>query len=86
MRNEECGTGNADNSASRTPNSAIDHLNEAQLIAERGPMPLYLADVHLHRARLFRNREELSIARELIDRHHYDRRREELDDAEKLLQ
>jgi tetratricopeptide (TPR) repeat protein len=28
-------------------------LDEAQQIAERGPMPLYLADVHLHRARLF---------------------------------
>lgn len=28
-------------------------LEEAQQVAERGPMPLYLADVHLHRARLF---------------------------------
>ena len=28
-------------------------LEEAQQIAERGPMPLYLADVHLHRARLW---------------------------------
>jgi len=27
------------------------HLDEAQQIAERGPMPLYLADIHLHRAR-----------------------------------
>lgn len=57
-------------------------LNEAQQIAERGPMPLYLADVHLHRARLFRDRTALAKARTLIDRHGYDRRREELADAE----
>ena len=57
------------------------HLAEAQLIAERGPMPLYLADVHLHRARLFRNRAELAQASTLIDRHHYGRRNQELADA-----
>jgi len=28
-------------------------LDEAWEIAERGPMPLSLADIHLHRARLF---------------------------------
>jgi hypothetical protein len=28
-------------------------LDEAWEIAERGPMPLFLADIHLHRARLF---------------------------------
>lgn len=28
-------------------------LDEAWQIAERGPMPLYLCDIHLHRARLF---------------------------------
>lgn len=32
---------------------AIDDLNEAWEIAERGPMPLHMADIHLHRARLF---------------------------------
>ena len=35
------------------PDSAQDDLDEAYEIAERGPMPLYLADIHLHRARLF---------------------------------
>jgi tetratricopeptide (TPR) repeat protein len=35
-------------------------LAEAQQIAERGPMPLYLADVHLHRARLFRDKAALA--------------------------
>jgi tetratricopeptide (TPR) repeat protein len=36
------------------PAEAARLLDEAQQIAERGPMPLYLADVHLHRARLAR--------------------------------
>lgn len=57
-------------------------LDEAQQIAERGPMPLYLADVHLHRARLFRDKAALAQARVLIDKHGYGRRREELADAE----
>jgi hypothetical protein len=57
-------------------------LNEAQEIAERGPMPLYLADIHLHRARLFRDRTELAKARDLIEKHGYGRRKEELEDAE----
>jgi hypothetical protein len=34
---------------------AQSDLNEAWEIAERGPMPLFLADVHLHRARLLEN-------------------------------
>lgn len=33
--------------------SAQGDLDEAWDIAERGPMPLYQADIHLHRARLF---------------------------------
>ena len=33
--------------------SAQSDLDEAWEIAERGPMPLFLADIHLHRARLF---------------------------------
>jgi tetratricopeptide (TPR) repeat protein len=57
-------------------------LDQAQEIAERGPMPLHLADVHLHRARLFRDRAELARARDLIKTHGYGRRDEELADAE----
>jgi tetratricopeptide (TPR) repeat protein len=72
-------------------------LEEAQQIAERGPMPLHLADVHLHRARLFgrlvkneRERKfphivpkaELAEARRLIEKHGYWRRKEELEAAE----
>ncbi len=60
---------------------ARHYLDEAQLIAERGPMPLHLADVHLHRARLFHDRVALAEARRLIEAHGYGRRREELADA-----
>jgi hypothetical protein len=34
------------------PESAQSDLDEAWDVAERGPMPLFLADIHLHRARL----------------------------------
>jgi hypothetical protein len=35
------------------PESAQSDLDEAWEIAERGPMPLFLAEIHLHRAGLF---------------------------------
>jgi len=35
------------------PESAQSDLDEAWEIAERGPMPLFRADIHLYRARLF---------------------------------
>ena len=70
-------------------------LDEAFEIAERGPMRLHLADIHLHRARLFglianrpetypwvSPRDDLDKARKLIDECGYGRRREELEDAE----
>jgi hypothetical protein len=62
-----------------------------QQIAERGPMRLFLADVHLYRARLFfrenraEAREELQKARVLIERCGYHRRDEELRDAEAVI-
>jgi hypothetical protein len=62
--------------------SARADLDEAQEIAERGPMPLHLADIALYRARLFRDREALATARRLIEKHGYWRRKEELEDAE----
>ncbi len=61
---------------------ARKHLTEAQQIAERGPMPLFLADVHLHRARMFRDKAELAKAAEIIRRVGYGRRYDELADAE----
>ena len=66
-------------------------LDEAWEIAERGPMPLFLADIHLHRARLFFReanypwespQKDLAEARRLTEKHGYWRRKEELEDAE----
>ncbi len=67
------------------PTVAHRHLAEAQQIAQRGPMPLILADIHLTRARLFRDREALAQAANLIRTHGYGRRAEELADAERAL-
>jgi hypothetical protein len=67
------------------PDLAQKDLAEAQQIAERGPMPLFLADVHLTRARLFRDREALAQAATLIRSLGYGRRFDELADAERAL-
>jgi tetratricopeptide (TPR) repeat protein len=57
-------------------------LDEAWQIAERGPMRLHMADIHLHRARLFHDKEDLEKARALIERCGYWRHKEEFEDAE----
>ncbi|MDK9725472.1 MAG: toll/interleukin-1 receptor domain-containing protein [Sterolibacteriaceae bacterium MAG5] len=57
-------------------------LDEAQQVAERGSMKLYLADIALTRARLFKDRGELAKARALIEECGYGRRLPELADAE----
>jgi hypothetical protein len=75
--------------------SAQSDLDDAFEIAERGPMPLFIADIHLYRARLFglsKDRQasypwtspqaDLAEARRLIQKHGYWRRKEELEDAE----
>ena len=59
-------------------------LDEAEEIAERGPMPLHLADVNLYRARLFHDCEALAECRRLVEKHGYWRRREELEDLEAM--
>jgi hypothetical protein len=74
------------------PESAQTDLDEAFEIAGRGPMPLFLADIHLYRARLFglskdrypwtSPQHDLAEARGLIEKHGYGRRKEELEDAE----
>jgi tetratricopeptide (TPR) repeat protein len=70
-------------------------LDEAWLIAERGPMRLQMADIHLYRARLFHAvkpypwespHADLAAARELIKHCAYWRRKEELEDAEAAAQ
>jgi hypothetical protein len=63
---------------------ACADLDEAWEIAERGPMRLFMADVRLYRARLFRDREELREARRVIIELGYGRRAGELEDAEHL--
>jgi hypothetical protein len=78
---------------------ARENVNDAYDIAERGPMRLRLADIHLHRARLFglmdsrpaaypwaSPRDDLDAAKKLIDDCGYGRRREELADAEAAYQ
>jgi hypothetical protein len=60
-------------------------LEEARRIAERGPMRLFLADIHLARARLFGDAEELEKAAELIEETGYGRREEELEDARRMM-
>jgi len=76
-------------------------LDETWEIAERGPMPLFQADVLLYRARLFglgyadrtpsgpypwgSPADDLAAARTLITKHGYGRRLPELEDAERAL-
>ncbi len=76
------------------PESAQSDLDEAWEIAERGPMRLHMADIHLHRARLFFRdaqypwespRADLDAAKELIEKCGYGRRKEELEDAEAAI-
>lgn len=64
---------------------ALKHLAEAQQIAERGPMRLFLADIHLTRARFFHDRDELAKAAKLIRTLGYGRCYQELADAEAAL-
>ncbi|HZW26677.1 MAG TPA: SEFIR domain-containing protein [Gallionella sp.] len=76
-------------------------LDEALEIAERGTMPLFMADIYLHRARLFFReaeypwhnedgtprsaQQDLAKAWRLIEKHGYWRRKEELEDAEAVI-
>ena len=57
-------------------------------------MKLFMADIHLHRARLFFREAtypwgsaaaDLAAARELIEKCGYGRRKEELEDAERAI-
>ena len=76
------------------PETAQEDLDEAWEIAERGPMKLHMADIHLYRARLFFREKDypwesakadLAAARKLIEQCGYRRRKEELDDAERVI-
>jgi len=65
-----------------SPNEAGGDLDSAAEIAERGPMKLFMADIHLCRGRLFREKTELQKARLLIEDCGYWRRKDELEDVE----
>ena len=76
------------------PDSAQADLDEAWEIAERGPMRLHLADIHLHRARLFFREAQypwespaadLASSEKLINECGYHRRDEELADAKAAI-
>jgi tetratricopeptide (TPR) repeat protein len=74
---------------------AVQRLNEAREIAERGPMGLHLADIHLRRAYLFCEKKlypwpssakgDLAAAEKLINECGYHRRDKELEDTEKAI-
>jgi tetratricopeptide (TPR) repeat protein len=73
---------------------AREDLDDAWDIGERGSMRLHLADIHLHRARLFfrekpypwkSSQEDLAAAGKLIHDCGYHRRDEELADAKKAI-
>jgi len=68
------------------PASGKADLDEAWQIAERGGMKLHMADIVLHRARLFRDRAALEAAARLIEETGYHRRDEELADARAALE
>jgi hypothetical protein len=82
------------------PESAQADLDDAWEVAERGPMPLFMADIHLYRARLFGRQKSddkrmkypwdspqanLAEAQRLIEKHGYLRRQEELADARQAI-
>ena len=76
------------------PEDAAKNLDEAWEIAERGPMRLHMADIHLYRARLFfRGKKypwqsaqaDLEAAAKLINDCGYHRRDEELRDAKRVI-
>ncbi len=76
------------------PKSAQSDLDEAWEIAERGPMKLFLADIHLYRARLFFRapaypwqspQDDLAAAEKLINECGYHRRDAELADAKRAI-
>jgi hypothetical protein len=76
------------------PDSAESDLDEAWDIAEAGPMPLFMADIHLHRAGLFHHitpypwqspAVDAQAARRLIEKHGYLRRMADLEVVEQAI-
>ena len=87
------------NASTGLAEAAIGDLNEAWQIARRSDMRLFLTDIHLYRARLFYSfdpypwesgkrspEDDLEDARTLIRECHYERRREELDLTDRVVE
>ena len=81
-------------SVAHDPSASKADLDEAWDIAERGPMRLHMADIHLYRARLFFREKaypwespqaDLAAAEKLINEWGYHRRDEELTDAKHAI-
>ena len=61
-------------------------LDEAWEIAERGPMPLFMADIHLHRARLFGVRNaECGVGNEEGEAYPWESAEHDLAEARRLI-
>lgn len=82
------------NMAAECLRTAMEDLDEAWDFAERGPMRLHMADIHLYRARLFFREQkypwkspgdDLAAAEGLINECGYHRRDEELADAKRAI-
>ncbi|HAB17728.1 MAG TPA: toll/interleukin-1 receptor domain-containing protein [Verrucomicrobiota bacterium] len=67
------------------PESALEDLDEAWEIAERGPMRLHMADIHLYRARLFGTRNSEFGARNNTEKYSWESPAADLAAAERLI-
>jgi hypothetical protein len=76
------------------PKDAQSDLDDAWSIAERGPMPLHMARVHLHRARLFPRassypwvspKADIEAACRIVERYNFRGFEGELEDAESAV-
>ena len=67
------------------PESAQADLDEAWEIVERGPMRLFMADVHLYRARLFGTRNSKRETRKQPGKYPWESPTADLAAAEKLI-
>ncbi len=68
------------------PESAQNDLDEAWEIAERGPMPLFMADIHLYRARLFGRRKTQGAAHKDEAAYPWDSPEQDLAEARRLIE
>jgi hypothetical protein len=76
-------------SAQAGPDSAQSDLDEAWEIAERGPMPLFMADIHLYRARLFGRKGGVISGQSSVisgEKYPWESPQHDLAEAERLIQ